>query len=533
MSGTTTAAAGLRRRAAGAGANRWVVLVVLCVSLLLVAVDATVLHVAVPAVTEDLRPGAIELLWIVDTYPLVCASLLILFGTLGDKVGRRRVLLLGYALFGVASALAAFAGTAQTLILARALLGVGGAMIMPATLSILRQVFPDRRERALAIGIWSAVAAVGAAVGPLLGGFLLEHFWWGSVFLVNIPLMLVSLPVGRLLLPESRGAADGPWDVVGALLAAAGLFGVVLGVKRLGGGELGLFTVGPLLVGAVLIVLFVRRQRRRLHPLVDLGMFRRPAFSTSVGCIVLAMLALVGLELIAAQYLQLVLGLSPLETGLRLLPLTFAAMAAGLAGARLLRQFGPRRMVCGGFVLTALAVLTLTAMGGSDNTGLLLFGFLLLGFGLETTLFAAYESMLSEAPPEQAGGAAAIGETSYQLGAGIGIALLGSVMNAAYAPGLKSVPGVPASASDAAGHSLGEAYEVAGQLGGPVGVALRRVARDSFVHGLHVTLSVSAGLLLLGALMALRLPRVMQCEAPVAEVELPAPRGVAESRVSA
>ncbi|MGW0577298.1 MFS transporter [Streptomyces sp. NPDC002920] len=533
MSGTTTAAAGLRRRAAGAGANRWVVLVVLCVSLLLVAVDATVLHVAVPAVTEDLRPGAIELLWIVDTYPLVCASLLILFGTLGDRVGRRRVLLLGYALFGVASALAAFAPSAQLLILARALLGVGGAMIMPATLSILRQVFPDRRERALAIGIWSAVAAVGAAVGPLLGGFLLEHFWWGSVFLVNIPLMLVSLPVGRLLLPESRGASDGPWDVVGALTAAAGLFCLVLGVKRLGAGELGLFTVVPLLVGAVLVVFFVRRQRRRTHPLVDLRMFARPAFSTSVGCIVLAMLALVGLELIAAQYLQLVLGLSPLETGLRLLPLTFAAMAAGLAGARLLRRFGPRRMVCAGFVLTALAVLTLTGMGGSDNASLLLFGFVLLGFGLETTLFAAYESMLSEAPAEQAGGAAAIGETSYQLGAGIGIALLGSVMNAAYAPGLSSVPGVPAPASAAAGHSLGEAYEVAGRLGGPGGVALRRAARDSFVHGLHVTLLVSAALLLLGAVMALRLPRAMQCESAAAEVGVPAPREVAKPRVSA
>ena len=209
MSGTTTAAARCRREA-GAGANRWVVLVVLCVSLLLVALDATVLHVAVPAVTEDLTPGAIELLWIVDIYPLVCASLLILFGTLGDRVGRRRVLLLGYALFGVASAIAALADTAQVLIVARALLGVGGAMIMPATLSILRQVFPDRRERALAIGVWSAVAAVGAAVGPLLGGFLLEHFWWGSVFLINIPLMLVSLPVGRLLLPESTGDGDGP-----------------------------------------------------------------------------------------------------------------------------------------------------------------------------------------------------------------------------------------------------------------------------------------------------------------------------------
>nr|WBO77062.1 MFS transporter [Streptomyces sp. SBE_14.2] len=532
MSGTTTAAA-LRRRAAGAGANRWVVLVVLCASLLLVAVDATVLHVAVPAVTEDLKPGAIELLWIVDVYPLVCASLLILFGTLGDRVGRRRILLLGYGLFGVASALAAFADTAQVLIVARALLGVGGAMIMPATLSILRQVFPDRRERALAIGIWSAVAAVGAAVGPLLGGFLLEHFWWGSVFLVNIPLMLISLPVGRILLPESKGDGDGPWDVVGALMAAAGLFGVVLGVKRLGGGEVDGVTVLPLVLGAVLLFLFVRRQRRRKHPLVDLRMFARPAFSTSVGCIVLAMLALVGLELIAAQYLQLVLGLSPLETGLRLLPLTFAAMGAGLAGARMLRRFGPRRMVCAGFCLTAFAVVLLTAMGDTDNPALMLSGFVLLGFGLETTLFGAYESMLSEAPTEQAGGAAAIGETSYQLGAGIGIALLGTVMNAAYAPGLSSVPGVPASASASASHSLGEAYEVAGQLGGRAGDTLREVARNCFVHGLHVTLLVSAGLLLLGAVMALRLPRAMNCEPAPAPVEVPAPREVADARVSA
>ncbi|MFF7093436.1 MFS transporter [Streptomyces rubradiris] len=528
MSGTTTAAVGRHRRAAGAGADRWVVLVVLCTSLLLVALDATVLHVAVPAVTEDLRPGAVELLWIVDVYPLVCASLLILFGTLGDRVGRRRVLLLGYGLFGVASALAAFAWSAPMLILARALLGAGGAMIMPATLSILRQVFPDRRERALAIGVWSAVAAVGAAVGPLLGGFLLEHFRWGSVFLVNIPLMLVSLPVGRMLLPESRGTDGGPWDVTGALLAAGGLFGCVLGVKRLGGGEAvaSPVTVLPLLAGAALLFLFVRRQRRHPHPLVELRMFARPAFGTSVGCIVLAMLALVGLELVAAQYLQLVLGLSPLETGLRLLPLTVAAMAAGLAGARVLRRFGPRRMVCAGFCLTAAAVLILTAMGGTDDPPLLLAGFVLLGFGLETTLFGAYESMLSEAPAGRAGGAAAIGETSYQLGAGIGIALLGSVMNAAYAPGLRAVPGVPGPAADAAGHSLGEAYEVAGRLGGGAGAALRRAARDSFVHGLHVTLLVSAGLLLLGAVLALRLPWVMQCgeEPDGGEVELPAPR---------
>lgn len=542
MSGTTTAAARCRR-AAGNGANRWVVLVVLCASLLLVALDATVLHVAVPAVTEDLKPSGVELLWIVDVYPLVCASLLILFGTLGDRIGRRRVLLLGYGLFGVASGLAAVAENASMLIGARALLGVGGAMIMPATLSILRQVFPDRRERALAIGVWTGVAAVGAAVGPLLGGFLLEHFWWGSVFLVNIPLMIVSLPVGRLLLPESTGDRNGPWDVVGALMAAAGLFGVVLGVKRLGSGDspFDLYTLFPLVLGAGLLAAFVRRQKRRPHPLVDLRMFARPAFSTSVGCIVLAMLALVGLELIAAQYLQLVLGLSPLQTGLRMLPLTIAAMAAGLLGAQMLRRFGPRRMVSVGFCLTAGAVVLLTVMGTQDNPALLLVGFILLGFGLETTLFGAYESMLSEAPQTQAGGAAAIGETSYQLGAGIGIALLGSVMNAAYKPGLSGVPGVPESASAAAGHSLGEAYQVAGRLGGSPGEALRHAARDSFVHGLHMTLLVSAALLLLGAAMALRLPRVMECGAPAAGstdvAQVPAPREAnakvrAESSVS-
>ena len=366
MSGTTTAVA--RLRAAAGGANRWVVLVVLCVSLLLVALDATVLHVAVPAVTEDLRPSGVELLWIVDAYPLVCAALLILFGTLGDRVGRRRVLLIGYGIFGAASAVAAFAGTPDVLIAARALLGVGGAMIMPATLSILRAVFPDRRERAMAIGIWTAVAAVGAATGPVLGGFLVEHFWWGSVFLINIPLMALIVPVGRWLLPESRGSSDGPWDVLGALMAAAGVLGVVLGVKRLGVGH-GLLDAedGRPAAGrrGCCWSLFVRRQRRRAHPLIDIRMFARATFSTSVGCIVLAMLALVGLELIAVQYLQLVLGLSPLETGLRLLPLTFAAMAAGATGSHTLRRVGPRRMVACGFVLTAAAVLLLVADGAA------------------------------------------------------------------------------------------------------------------------------------------------------------------------
>lgn len=512
MAGTTTSGgdrtAGVTRRRGG-GANRWTVLIVLCVSLLFVALDTTILYVAVPAVTEDLRPGPVELLWVVDVYPLIAASLLILFGTLGDRVGRRRILLFGYGLFALASAGAALAPNPQILIVARALLGVGGAMIMPATLSILRQVFPDRRERAVAIGVWSAVAAVGAAVGPVLGGFLVENFWWGSVFLINIPMMAVMLLVGRWLLPESRGERNGPWDVLGAVVAALGVLGLVLGVKRIGSGEpvLGWTTLGPMVAGLALLALFVRRQRRRAHPLIDMRLFARPAFGTSVGCIVLAMLALVGLQLIAVQYLQLVLGMSPLETGLRMLPLVFAAMAAGLTGSRMLQALGPRLMVSAGFVLTAVAVLCLTTMGTHDRPWQLSLGFVLLGFGFQSTLFGAYESMLNEAPAAQSGGAAAIGETSYQLGAGIGVALLGSVMNAAYAPGLRHVHGVPHRASAAAAHSLGEAYQVAGDLGGGARLALRAAARASFVHGLHVTLVASALLLLIGAAIALRLPR--------------------------
>ena len=502
--------------------SRWTVLVVLCASLLLVAVDATVLHVAVPAVSEDLRPGPTQLLWIVDAYPLVCASLLILFGTLGDRTGRRRVLLTGYGLFALASALAAAAHSAGMLIGARALLGLGGAMIMPATLSILRHVFPDRRERAVAVGVWSAVAAVGAALGPLVGGLLLEHFWWGSVFLVNIPLMAVSIPVGLRLLPESTGDRQGPWDVLGAAMAAAGLFGVVVGVKRAGDGHP--FTVGTaaaLVAGGVLLTLFVRRQRRRRHPLVDMGALRRPAFGTALGCIVLTVLALVGLALVAAQYLQLVLGLSPLQTGLRLLPLSVAAIAAGLCGSRLLQWLGPRLMVALGFFLTAVAVLTLTGVTHEDRPLLLTGGFVLLGFGLETTLFGCYESMLSDVPEDRAGGAAAMGETAYQLGAGMGIALLGSVMNAAYAPGVRAVHGVPHGAVVDAGRSLGEAYGVAEHLPNPAGAHLLNAARTSFVHGLHVTLLVSAALLLLGALAALRLPRSIECPRPAGRARVP------------
>lgn len=491
--------------------NRWVVLVVLCAALLLVAVDSTVLQVTVPALSEDLHPDAVALLWIVDAYPLVCASLLIFFGTLADRVGRKRILLLGYAGYAAASALAAFAATPMVLIAARGLLGVGGAMIMPATLSMLRQVFPDRRERATAIGVWSAVAAAGAAVGPVLGGFLVQHFWWGSVFVVNVPLMALSLSLGWLLLPESTGDHSGCWDRLGALIAMLGVLGVVFAVQRAGGDATFLdpSVFVPLAGGIAALAVFVRRQGDRDHPLIDVRLFTQPGFAAAAGCVVLAMLALVGLALAAVQYLQLILGLSPFQAGLRLLPMTLAAITAGLCGSRLLRLLGPRALACVGFCLTGACVTVLTVMGQHDRPTVLTLGFLGLGFGVQTTLFASYETMFGEVPAGQAAGVAAIGETAYQLGAGLGIAVLGSVLNAVYAPGVSVTSGVSPASRAAARHSLGEAYQVAGRLPVRSGEALRAAARAAFVHGLHITLLVSAGLLVLGALAALRLPATM------------------------
>jgi DHA2 family multidrug resistance protein-like MFS transporter len=498
---TVTQAAPLARTAERRSKDRrWSVLVVLCVSLLLITVDATVLHIAVPALTAALEPSAVQLLWIIDVYSLVVAPLLIMFGTLGDRYGRKRLVLCGYVLFGLASAGAAFAPTPLTLILARALLGVGGAMIMPATLSLIRQVFTDRRERAIALGIWSAVAAAGAAVGPLIGGALVG-IWWGAVFLINVPILLVLLPAAVRLLPESPVRAGRPWDAPSAVLSVLGILAVAFGLKEAGSGTLVPLWASVLvsLTGAGLLVAFVRRQARLRVPLLEIALFRSRAFTIGVAGVLLGVFSLVGLQLMLAQYLQLVLGDSPLRAAIRMLPLVLSAICGGLAAAHILPRIGMRATMSGGLGLVALSLTPTLGWGVEGHPVMLALCFVGIGFGVQVALLAASDTIMSAAPESRAGGAAAIEETAYELGAGMGVAVLGTITAIAYAPGLPAVPGVSPGGMDEARQSLAAAAHVAHEIGGRTGGALLDAARWAFVNALHTTVVVSVVLLSLTA----------------------------------
>ncbi|MEV0145943.1 MULTISPECIES: MFS transporter [unclassified Nonomuraea] len=506
---TVTQAAPLVRRGARRHPdNRWSILLLLCLSLLLITVDATVLHIAVPALTAALEPSAVQLLWIIDVYSLVVAPLLIMFGTLGDRYGRKRLVLGGFVLFGVASAAAAFSPTPLFLILARALLGVGGAMIMPATLSLIRQVFTDRRERAIALGVWSAVAAAGAAVGPLISG-LLVSVWWGAVFLVNVPILLVLLPAAARLLPDSRRDDGRPWDGLSAVLSVLGILALAFGLKEAGSGSLMPFgaSVAVFLAGVTLLVWFVRRQSRLTAPLLEIGLFRSRAFTTGVAGVLLGVFALVGLQLMLAQYLQLVLGDRPPQAAIRMLPLVLSAIAGGLAAAHILPRAGMRATMSGGLGLVALSLTPTLNWGVESHPVMLGVCFVGIGFGVQVALLAASDTIMSSVPESRAGGAAAIEETAYELGAGLGVAVLGTITTMAYAPSLPPVPGVPGAAMDQARQSLAGAAHVAQEIGGSAGDALLTAARWAFVNALHTTVVVSIVLLSLTALAVATLLR--------------------------
>jgi DHA2 family multidrug resistance protein-like MFS transporter len=472
-----------------AGRRQWWSLVVLVLPVLLISVDMTVLGFALPYLSADLAPSGVEQLWIVDIYSFMLAGLLVLMGTLGDRIGRRKLLLAGAVAFGAASVLAAFSTSPLMLIAARALLGVGGATLMPSTLSLIRTIFLDDRQRRFAIAVWSAGFSGGMALGPVLGGWLLEHFWWGSVFLINVPVMVVLLVAGPFMLPEARDGHPGKFDVLSAVLSLASVLPVVYGIKLIAEHGVTVLAAVSLLAGLGLGVVFVRRQRALENPMLDLELFRNRAFSVSVATNLLGVFALVGMLFLIPQYLQLVLGLSPVKAALWLLP----GMVGGVAGALLAAQLAKRipipRLIGGGLLVAAAGFLGLTQLGVDSGLAILVVAFALVGVGVALAETLTNDLIISVAPIERSGAASAISETGYELGGALGTAILGSVATAVYRAGL------PAGTPDSARETLGGASATASHLSGEAAESLLNAAREAFVQGLHVTAWLGAALL--------------------------------------
>ncbi|WP_242580699.1 MFS transporter [Amycolatopsis sp. 195334CR] len=486
-----------------AGRREWAALAVLVLPVLLISVDMTVLGFALPYLSEDLAPTGTEQLWIVDIYSFMLAGLLVLMGTLGDRIGRRKLLLAGAVAFGAASVLAAFATSPWLLIAARALLGVGGATLMPSTLSLIRGIFVDPTQRRVAIAVWSAGFSGGMALGPVLGGWLLEHFWWGSVFLINVPVMLVLLVAGPLLLPEARDPNPGRFDPLSAVLSLATMLPVVYGIKLFAEHGFDLVAVVSVLAGAGIGVLFVRRQQVLTDPMLDLGLFRNRAFSTSVVTNLLGVFSLTGLLFLVPQYLQLVLGLRPMVAALWLLPTTVAGVAGALLAARLARRIPVSTLIGTGLLIAAGGFALLLGIGVDSGLAALVIGFVLVSIGVALSETLTNDLIITAAPPERAGAASAISETGFELGGALGTAVIGSVATAVYRAG------VPESAGEAARETLGGA---AATLDGD----LLHTAREAFVSGLHVTAVLGTLLLAYTAVQAMVLLRRRRETAEVA-----------------
>jgi MFS transporter, DHA2 family, multidrug resistance protein len=477
--------------------GRWLALAVLVLAVLLVAVDATVLGLASPYISEDLKPSGTQLLWIGDVYSFVIAGLLVSMGSLGDRIGRKRILLIGATAFGAISVLNAYATTPELMIVARALLGVAGATLMPATLALIRNLFHDPRERSLAVGVWGATASAGTAVGPIVGGFLLEHFWWGSVFLINLPVMAVLVVVGIKLLPESRNPRPGPWDMASVALSLVGMIAVVYAVKEAATHGFTWETLTAGLLGAGALYAFVRRQLTLPAPLLDMRLFRNRGFSGAVLADLLTILGLSGLVFFLSQYLQLVQGRRPLEAGLAELPAAVGAVVAGLLAGRAARRFSVRVVVAGGLAAVGLALAALTVIDQTTGYPLLGAALLVVGIGAGFSFTVTADVILGSVPKEQAGAASAVSETAYELGAALGIAVLGSIVTGVY----RGFPG-PTGTPPEAHESLGGAVEVASSLPPHTAEAMLDAARTAFVDGLTVAAGAGAAVLLAAAVAA-------------------------------
>jgi DHA2 family multidrug resistance protein-like MFS transporter len=486
-----------------AGTREWIGLSVLAIACILYTMDLTVLHLAVPHISADLQPTSVELLWIIDIYGFFVAGSLITLGNLGDRIGRRRLLLIGAVTFALTSVLAAFSTSAEMLIVSRALLGVSGATIAPSTLSLIRNMFHDPNQRTAAIGVWISSFSAGAAVGPLVGGVLLQYFWWGSVFLIAVPVMGALLVLGPRLLPEFKDPQARRLDVASAALSLAAILALIYGVKVLAQDGWQLQSALFVAAGVALGIVFLRRQRKLENPLVDLRLFRLPTFNAALMTYLLGVLAAFGVLLFISQYLQLVLGLSPLEAGLWMLPWALAFVVGSTLTPRIVRRIRPIPVIAGGLVVAALGFGLLVQIDESTSFLFLAAGLVISSLGLAPVFTLATDIVVGSAPPERTGAASAISETTGELGGALGIAVLGSVGTALYRTELgRTIPaGVPPEAQEAARHTLAGATEVAGQLPGDIGSLLLEAARSSFIQGLQLSIIISVAVVAVAAVL--------------------------------
>jgi DHA2 family multidrug resistance protein-like MFS transporter len=484
------------------GARGWAALVVLMLPVLLVSVDNTVLSFALPAISIALAPTGAEQLWIIDVYPLVLAGLLVTMGTLGDRFGRRKMLLIGSIGFAAVSALAAFAPTAGLLIAARALLGFFGAMLMPSTLSLLRSIFQNRDQRRMAIAVWASAFSAGAALGPIVGGFLLEHFAWGSVFLIAVPVLIPLVVLAPLLVPESRDPNPGRIDPVSIVLSMAAMIPVVYAIKSLAVDGPSLVAGGWAVLGIAMGVLFVRRQNRTAVPMLDMALFRRGSFSGAIMVNLLSVVALVGFLYFVSQHLQLVLGLSPLLAGAALVPGMAAMIVAGLTVVPISRRVPPHVLVPSALLFSVAGYLIVAFTTHDHGVAPLIIAFVVLGIGIGAAETISNELILSSAPAEKAGAASAVSETAYELGAVLGTAVLGGIITAFYHGALMLPAGLPADAARAAEETLAGAYTAAAELPAELGDALWDAAAAAFGSGVMVTSLIGAVLVLAAGLIA-------------------------------
>jgi MFS transporter, DHA2 family, multidrug resistance protein len=490
----TTATPVIEAAPAKATRREWIGLGVLALGALLYVMDLTVLHLAVPAISADLHPTSAQLLWIIDIYGFMVAGWLVTMGTLGDRIGRRRLLLVGSAAFGAVSILAAFSTSAEMLIASRALLGIAGATLAPSTLSLIFAMFNDPRERRIAIGVWIGAFSAGSAIGPVLGGVVLEFFWWGAAFLLALPVIALLLILGPRVLPEYRDPDAGKLDLVSAGMSLVAILSGIFGLKQIAQDGFGPIPAAAILVGLAIGLAWVRRQRRLADPMIDVSLFRIRAFNVALSINFLAIFVMIGYFLFVAQYLQLVVGLSPLEAGLWSLPSALAFVIGSQLTPRIVHRIRPVYLIGGGLFVAALGLVMLATVGSANGLGMLVAASIVISIGMAPVFGLTTEMIVGSAPPERAGAASGISETGAELGGALGLAILGSIGVAIYRGEVadRLPQAIPAEAEAIARDTLGSALALAGELPAELGAVVATAAREAFVSGMQLTTAIAA-----------------------------------------